>query len=101
MNRFAEDLINALREALAHAKDVDNCIEHRMGNASTQTDAATFFAARGEDADSQSAIAVLQSTPDVEPDRGTGSHDQATAAHSVNYAAAQSRESAIRRLLPS
>ena len=70
MNRFAEDLINALREALAHAKGADNCIEHRIGDADGQTSAATFFAARGDDADSQSAIAVLQSTPDVEPEPG-------------------------------
>ena len=35
MNRFAEDLINALREALEHAKGAGNCIEHRIGNATT------------------------------------------------------------------
>ena len=68
MNRLAEDLINALREALDHAKGADNCIEHRIGDADIQRSAATFFAARSEDADAQRAIAVLQNAPDVEPE---------------------------------
>ena len=68
MNRFAEDLLNTLRKVREHAKGAGNCIEHRIGDADIQRSAATFFAARGEDADAQRAIAVLQNAPDVEPE---------------------------------
>ena len=68
MNRFAEDLINALREALAHAKGADNCIEHRIGDADGQTNAATFFAARSDDGNAEAAIDLLRNAPDIEPE---------------------------------
>lgn len=68
MNRFAEDLLNALREALGHAKGAGNCIEHRIGNASAQPNAATFFAARSEGGNAEAAIGVLRGSPDIEPE---------------------------------
>ena len=68
MNQFAEDLINALREALDHAKGAGNCIEHQISNASAQPDAATFFAARSEDGNVEAAIDLLRNAPDIEPE---------------------------------
>ena len=68
MNRFAEDLLNALREALAHAKGASNCIEHRIGNADGQTNAVTFFAERSDDGNAEAAIDFLRNAPDVEPE---------------------------------
>ena len=68
MNRFAEDLIQSLREALAHAKGTGKCAEHGTSGAVTQSDAAAYFAARTEDGNAQSAITYLRNAPDIEPD---------------------------------
>ena len=68
MNRFAEDLINALRAVLDHAKGAGNRIEHRIGDADGQASAANFFVARGEDGNSKAAIELLRNAPDVEPE---------------------------------